>query len=56
MDNQGILPSKKVQDKADNCADDDAGGDRKVKTKAISLDVNIAWQIPEPRDSSSEGK
>ena len=54
MDNQRILPSKEVEDKADNRADDDARGDRKVKTKATSLDVNIPRQISEPWDSSAE--
>ena len=51
-----MLPSKEVEDKADNRANDDARGDWKVKTKATSLDVDIPRQISEPRDSSAECK
>jgi hypothetical protein len=49
-----MLPSKEVEDKADNRTDDDAGRDRKVKAKATSLDVNISRQITQPGDSAAK--
>jgi hypothetical protein len=49
-----ILPSKEIEDKADDGADDNAGGDGKVKTKATPLNINIPRQMSQPRNSSAE--
>jgi hypothetical protein len=53
---QRILSPKEVENKADEDADNNAGGDWKVKTEATSLKVDIAWQMPEPRNPSAECK
>jgi hypothetical protein len=56
LNSTGILPSKQIENKADNGADNNARGDWKVKTEATSLEVQITWQMPEPRDFSAKGK
>jgi hypothetical protein len=56
LNSTGILPSKQIENKADNGADNNARGDWKVKTEATSLEVDIARQMPEPRDFSAPCK
>jgi hypothetical protein len=53
---KGILPSKQIENKADKGTDNNARGDWKVKTKATSLEVDIARQMAEPRDFSAQCK
>src|SRR3954463_16373988 len=48
------LPSKQVQDNADDYADYDAGRDRKIEAITLALDIDITGQVTEPRDSSTE--
>jgi hypothetical protein len=51
-----ILSPKEIENKADEDADNNACGDRKVKTEAASLEVNITRQMPEPGNFSAECK
>jgi hypothetical protein len=51
-----ILSPKEIQNKADEDADYNARSDRKVKTEAASLEVNITRQMPEPGNFSAECK
>ena len=51
-----MLSPKEIENKADEDADNNARGDWKIETEATSLDVDIAWQMPEPRDFSTECK
>jgi hypothetical protein len=53
---QQILPSKKVKDKSYENTDEQAGRQRKIKSKAAPLDVNIARQIAQPWDLASQGE
>jgi hypothetical protein len=50
------LPSKKIKDKRDEHADENASRDWEVKGKALALDRNVAWQISQPGQSAGEHK
>jgi hypothetical protein len=51
-----VLSSKEIENNANEDADNNARGNWKIEIKAISLDVNITRQMPEPRDFSTECK
>src|SRR2546429_2799920 len=46
------LPSEEVKDKANNNAYKDARGQREIESKSLSLNVDIARQMAQPRDLS----
>jgi hypothetical protein len=53
---QVILPSKKIKDKRYDHADEDTSRQRKIKGKALPLNINIPGQMAQPRELSGESK
>jgi hypothetical protein len=53
---QKILPSKKIKNKGNNDADENAGRQRKIKTEAFPLDRYVSRKMPQPGQFARERK
>jgi hypothetical protein len=51
-----ILPSKQIKDKRDDEAEQQAGSERKIESKASPVDVDVAGELAQPWDFGPEGK
>jgi hypothetical protein len=51
-----ILPSKKIKDKRNDEAQQQAGSERKIKGEAAAVEIDVAGELAEPGNLRPEGK